>query len=208
MNLDQLIKILPTSRARAPAFVDPLNAAMLKFGIATTEARAAFVAQVIHESGGMQVFSENLNYSAERLPQVFGTARFPPAVAARLGRTAAHPADQEGIANIAYASRMGNGPVASGDGWRFRGRGPIQLTGRDNYTRCGAAIGPDLVGNPDLLLIPHWGCMSAGWFWAAGNRTGRPLTGDIDAISRIINGGDNGLAERRALYAQALQVLA
>jgi len=186
-------------------FAEALGAAMLKFGINN---QAAFLAQVIHESGGLRVFSENLNYSVTALPQVFSPTRFPPAVAAHYGRSADHPADQVGIANIAYANRMGNGPAESGDGWRFRGRGPIQLTGRDNYTRCGKAIGPDLIGNPDLLLLPHWGCLSAGWYWAAGNRTGKPLTGDIDTISKIVNGGANGLAERRALYEQALRVLA
>ena len=197
--------------AHAPAYVDALNAAMLKFGINSKESRAAFLAQVVHESGGLRVFSENLNYSATALPQVFGQTRFPPAVAAHLGRTNEHPADQVGIANIAYANRLGNGPAESGDGWRYRGRGPIQLTGRDNYMRCGAAIGPDLLGNPDLLLTPPYGCLSAGWFWDRGNRTGKSLNafgGDIDSISKIVNGGTHGLTERRSLYAAALRVLA
>jgi putative chitinase len=203
----QLYKLAPKCQS-AVIFADAINASMLKFGISSKESQAAFLAQVIHESGGLQVFSENLNYSAAALPAVFGQARFPPNLATQLGRTTSHPANQVLIANIAYANRMGNGPVDSGDGWRFRGRGPIQLTGRDNYTRCGDVIGPDLIGNPDLLLSPHWGCLSAGWFWAAGNRTGKPLAGDIDAISKIVNGGVNGLEERRALYEQALRVLA
>lgn len=196
--------------APAGSFADALDVTMRKFGISTLESRAAFLAQVIHESGGLRVFSENLNYSAETLPKVFGAARFPPTLAAKLGRTADHPADQVGIANTAYANRMGNGPAYCGDGWRFRGRGPLQLTGRDNYTRCGATIGPDLVGNPDLLVDPHYGCLSAGWFWSIGNRTGKSLStlgGDIDAISKIVNGGSNGMDERRALFKQALQVL-
>ena len=209
MDKDKLLSLAPG--ANAGAFVDPLDVAMRKFGISTLESRAAFLAQVIHESGGLRVFAENLNYSAAALPQVFGATRFPQAIAAHFGRTSEHPADQVGIANIAYANRMGNGPAESGDGWRFRGRGPIQLTGRDNYTRCGAAIGPDLVGNPDLLLSPHYGCLSAGWFWSAGNRTGKSLSslgGDIDAISKIVNGGSNGLDERRLLFQKALRVLA
>lgn len=200
----QITALAPGCQSPA-VFADALNATVLKFGITN---RAAFLAQVVHESGGLRVFSENLNYSVTALPQVFGPTRFPPAVAAHYGRAADHPADQVGIANIAYANRMGNGPAESGDGWRFRGRGPIQLTGRDNYTRCGKAIGPDLIGNPDLLLLPHWGCLSAGWYWSTGNRTGKPLTGDIDTISKIVNGGVNGLAERRALYDQAVRVLA
>jgi len=204
----QLLALAPG--ANVGSFVDPLDVAMRKFGISTLESRAAFLAQVVHESGGLRVFAENLNYSATALPQVFGATRFPPAIAAHFGRTLEHPADQVGIANIAYANRMGNGSAESGDGWRFRGRGPIQLTGRDNYARCGAAIGPDLTGNPDLLLAPHWGCLSAGWFWSAGNRTGKSLSalgGDIDAISKIVNGGSNGLDERRLLFEKALRVL-
>lgn len=207
MDKTKLIALAPACQDPA-TFADALNAAMLKYSINTHEAQAAFLAQVVHESGGLRVFAENLNYSAAALPQVFGAARFPPALAARIGRTNEHPADQVAIANIAYASRMGNGPAESGDGWRYRGRGPIQLTGRDNYTRCAKSLGPDLAGNPDLLQIPHWGCLAAGWFWAVGNRTGKPLTGDIDSISKIVNGGANGMAERRALYAQALRLMA
>lgn len=209
ITIDQLTALAPG--AHAVAFVDALNAAMAKFSITSKESRAAFLAQVVHESGGLRVFSENLNYSAEALPQVFGATRFPPAVAAHYGRTKDHPADQVGIANIAYANRLGNGPIESNDGWRYRGRGPIQLTGRDNYDRCGKAIGPDLLGSPDLLLMPHHGCMAAGWFWASGNRTGASLNrraGDIGAISKIVNGGTHGLDERRALYEKALRVLA
>lgn len=205
------LAVLAPACATPAVFADALSATMLKFGISTPDACAAFLAQVVHESGGLRVFSENLNYSATALPQVFGATRFPPGVASHYGRTAEHPADQVGIANIAYANRMGNGPAESGDGWRYRGRGPIQLTGRDNYTRCGAAIGPDLLGNPDLLLMPHWGCLSAGWFWSAGNRTGVSLSrraGDIDAVSKIVNGGTNGLADRHDLYEKALRVLA
>lgn len=208
ITADQLSTLAPG--APSLVFLEPLEAAMRKFSIITAESRAAFIAQVIHESAGLRTFSENLNYSATALSQVFGATRFPPAVAAHYGRTADHPADQVGIANIAYANRMGNGPAESGDGWRFRGRGPIQLTGRDNYTRCGAAIGPDLVGNPDLLLLPHYGCMAAGWYWATGNRTGKSLNafgGDIDSISKIVNGGSNGLSERRMLFEKALRVL-
>lgn len=205
----KLLVLAPACQDPA-VFADALGAAMLKFAINTPESQAAFLAQVIHESGGLRVFAENLNYSTAALPQVFGAARFPPVLAERLGRNTSHPADQMAIANIAYASRMGNGPAESGDGWRFRGRGPIQLTGRDNYTRCGDAIGPDLVGNPDLLLVAHWGCLAAGWFWSAGNRTGKSLSalgGDIDAISKVVNGGSNGLDERRMLFDKALRVL-
>lgn len=193
----------------SPVYADALNQPLERFHITGISA-AAFLAQVIHESAGLRTFSENLNYSAVALPGVFGPTRFPPAVAAHYGRTSEHPADQVGIANIAYANRMGNGPSESGDGWRFRGRGPIQLTGKVNYLLCGAALGLDLLANPDLLLIPINGCLAAGWFWNEGNRTGKSLNrlgGDIDAISKIVNGGSKGLHERRALFEVVLRVV-
>lgn len=196
---------------RAPAiYADALAKAMAQFGIdKSKESQAAFLAQVLHESAGLQVFSENLNYAAAALTVMWPT-RFTRETAQQFGRTSAHPADPVMIANIAYANRMGNGPAASGDGWRYRGRGPIQLTGKNNYSLCGSGIGVDLVTDPDALLHPGNGCMSAAWFWHAGNRTGRSLNGlggDIDAISRVVNGGEHGLVDRRVLYAKVLQVL-
>jgi putative chitinase len=116
------------------------------------------------------------------------------------------------IAMIAYADKIGNGGVDSGDGWHFRGRGPIQLTGRANYLACGDAIGIDLVHQPERLLEPVIGAMAAGWYWTEGNPTGKSLNafadlGEIDRISKAINGGVNGLEHRRSLYEQALRVL-
>jgi putative chitinase len=203
----QLAVLAPRAK---PVYAAALSGAMSKFGIDKLENRAAFIAQVLHESAGLQVFSENLNYAAAALTVMWPT-RFTRETANQYGRTSAHPADPVMIANIAYANRMGNGAPATGDGWRYRGRGPIQLTGKNNYSLCGSAIGIDLVTTPDALLDPAIGCMSAAWFWSAGNRTGQSLNklgADIDAISRVINGGEHGLVDRRVLYAKALQVLA
>nr|WP_267874082.1 glycoside hydrolase family 19 protein [Massilia polaris] len=117
------------------------------------------------------------------------------------------------IANTAYANRMGNGSIESGDGWRYRGRGPGQLTGKDNYTACGEALGLDLVNCPDQVAEPTVGCLAFAWFWDKGNRTGKSLNlvadiGKIDRLSLAVNGGSHGLAERIALTQRALEVLA
>ncbi len=214
MNRDQLLAIAPVG-VRADLFIDPLNAAMARFGIAMPAARAAFIAQALHESANFARMSENLNYSPAGLMATFNNkkvTRFDQAAAARYGRVEGRDANQQMIANIAYANRMGNGSIESGDGFRYRGRGPGQLTGADNYRACGAALGIDLQASPDLVAQPEAGCLAFAWFWSVGNPTGKSLSlladnGRFDEISRAINGGDNGLAERAALTMRALQVL-
>jgi putative chitinase len=216
MNDAQLLRAVPSlGAARAGLWLPAITAAMRRFEIATPRQQAHFVAQLLHESGNLTRLVENLNYSAAALLATFNTPkaqRFTPALAAQYGRTAAHPADQRMIANIAYGSRMGNGPIHSDDGWRYRGRGPIQLTGKDNYARCGALLGIDLVNSPEMLEQPEAGCLAAGWFWHVGNGLGHSLNalaeaGETDAVSRAVNGGNNGLAERRALTNELLEAL-
>jgi len=214
LTIDQLARIGPVARATANQFAGPLAAAMARFGISSKESRAVFLAQVLHESGNLVRMVESLNYSAERLMTVPGfKGRFTQAQANHYGRTDAHPADQEGIACIAYAYRNGNGGPVSRDGWRFRGRGPIQITGRANYAACGAALGLDLLKNPELLEQPGAGCLSAAWFWDQGNRTGRSLNaladqGKLTAVRAAVNGGDNGLMECLNIARRAAQELA
>jgi putative chitinase len=189
---------------------------MARFGINSPARQAAFIAQVLHESNNLTTMCENLNYSPASLIATFNTRtveRFTQETAALYGRTEAHPANQQMIANVAYANRMGNGSVESGDGWRYRGRGPGQLTGKDNYAKCGAALGVDLVGCPDQVAQPEMGCLAFAWFWSKGNPTGRDLSlladaGKIEGVSLAVNGGRNGLSERLALTERALQVLA
>lgn len=213
MKLYQLLTVEPAiGNVRAEAFLGPLNTAMARFGIDTPVRQAAFVGQLLHESGNLTRMVENLNYSAEGLLATF-RRYFTPATANQYGRTTEHPANQQMIANIAYASRMGNGGPESGDGWRFRGRGPIQLTGRANYRACGKAIGIDLIAKPELLEQPEAGCLAAAWFWSAGNPTGRDLSlladeRNITAITKAVNGGENGLLHRKEVTMRALQVLA
>lgn len=197
----------------------PLISVMAAHKINTTRRAAAFIAQLVHESNGFRTLEENLNYSPAGLISTFNTAaktRFPKILAELYGRvdgSGGHKANKTMIGAIAYADRMGNGGVDTLDGWRFRGRGPIQLTGRDNYTALSKALNLDLLNEPDKLLEPVVGAMAAGWFWTEGNPTGKSLNafadiGEIDRISKAINGGSHGLAARRSLYEQALRVLA
>ncbi|MGP5481154.1 glycoside hydrolase family 19 protein, partial [Pseudomonas helleri] len=112
----------------------------------------------------------------------------------------------EQIANNVYAGRMGNS--APGDGWKYRGRGLIQLTGKTNYRRCGEALGLDLLTQPELLEKPQHACMAAAWFWGSNGLNSLADKGDIETITQRINGGLTGLADRQAIYARALKVLA
>jgi putative chitinase len=181
-----------------------------EFEINTPQRVAGFLSQTSHESGGYTMLTENLNYKAATLaacwPNRFAVLgadkkpikengkNVPTAVANSI---AGKP---ELIANLVYSSRMGNGPAESGEGWLYRGRGLKQLTGKDNYTRCGAALGIDLVGNPDLLLEPMTAARSAGWFWKANNLSAFADVGDIKGMTKKINGGLIGYEQRQALY--------
>lgn len=144
---------------------------------------------------------ENLNYSADALRRTW-PSRFMPELAMQVSR------QPERIANIVYGGRMGN--VEPGDGWKYRGRGLIQITGRDNYAACSKALFGDdrLLRNPELLEQPEWACMSAAWFWDSRGLNSLADKGDIVGITKKINGGTNGLEDRKALYDKALKVLA
>ena len=152
---------------------------------------AMLLAQVGHESSDLTQLSENLNYSAKRLTEVW-PSRFPTLASAQ-----PYARNPEALANQVYSNRMGNGPAESGDGWRYRGQGPIQLTGRDNYQRFANAINDDRpLRNPELLQQPELGALSACWFYAKHVPTGA----SIELATRRINGGLNGIADRRARY--------
>lgn len=192
-------------------WLDAVEATCQEFEINTPERIASFLAQTSHESGGYTMLSENLNYKAATLAACWPN-RF-----AELGPDKKPKKDEKGkliptavansiagkpelIANLVYSSRMGNGPAESGEGWKYRGRGLKQLTGKDNYTRCGNALGVDLVSNPDLLLEPLYAARSAGWFWKANNLSAFADVGDIKGMTKKINGGFIGLEQRQALY--------
>ena len=198
ITVQQLLQILPNAGPVAGVFVPVLNAAMSRYQIVGTKRIAAFIAQVGHESGQLTRLVENLNYSADALRKTW-PSRFSVELAADVARK------PEQIANIAYGNRMGN--TAPGDGWKYRGRGLIHITGKNNYRECGKALGLDLIAHPELLEKPQHACMSAAWFWATNGLNTLADAGKFDAITQRINGGQNGSADRQALYAWALKVL-
>jgi putative chitinase len=200
----QLLAIMPNAASAAPQYLRPLGEAMGRYAIDRPARQAAFLAQLAHESGELRRVQENLNYSWEGLRKVF------PRHFRSDAEAQAYDRQPERIANRVYANRMLNGDEASGDGWRFRGRGPIQVTGRENYRKAGQALGIGLESDPDRMLDPATGCLAAAWFW---HSRGLNTLADADSengfreITRRINGGFLGLEERIHYWERARQVL-
>jgi putative chitinase len=184
-----------------PKWDIPLNQTFVKYDINTPQRQAAFIGQCMHESANFKTLTENLNYSAKGLMATW-PSRFPTEAFAN-----EYNRQPEKIANRVYGGRMGNGTEETGDGWRYRGRGLKQLTGKENYERCGSGLGVDLVSNPDWLLDPKYAALSAGWFWNKHNLNDLADTGDYETMTKRINGGLIGLDDRKAKIAKALQVL-
>ena len=183
------------------ATVEPLNAAFAHFDITTVQRASCFLAQVGHESGGFRAIVENLNYSAEGLRKVF-PKYFPTADLAN-----AYARKPEKIANRVYANRMGNGPENLGDGWRYRGRGLIQLTGKRNYELFAAAMGMSLADTIAYLETREGAAMSAGWYWSANGLNSLADQGLFKKMTVAINGGLNGYKDRLAHYEKARNLL-
>jgi len=180
-------------------WLTPLNDTFDKYDINTPKRQAAFIGQCSHESGNFKTLEENLHYSANALMRVW-PSRFPDKDVA--DKYANNP---EKIANKVYSGRMGN--TEEGDGWKYHGRGLIQLTGKENYEHCGSSLGVDLVGNPDWLLDPKYAALSAGWFFNKKGLNQLADLGDVVAITKRINGGTLGLDDRASKTNRALQVL-
>ncbi|USB82162.1 glycoside hydrolase family 19 protein [Burkholderia cenocepacia] len=197
--------------ARAAAMLAPIQAACDRFSISTSNLRvAAFLAQIGHESTGLSQFAESFNYSVAGLRATF--RRMTPALAATLGRQPGAPAlqlaTQQKIASIVYAGQMGNGDAASGDGWRYRGSGMLQLTFHDNFEAFGTACGIDAVGNPDLVRNdPATAALAAAWFWFTNGCNTLADARSFDSITRRINPAMAGADQRRALYKAACAAL-
>lgn len=191
-----------TNSARIGVAVRYLNEWAAQFGVNTDLRMAHFLGQVMHESGCLNFVEENLNYSANGLLNTF-PKYFNATTAQRYAR------NPQAIANRVYANRMGNGSETSGDGWRFRGRGLIQLTGRANYQ----AYADSPLCNGDLMAHPEWlaqfpGAMkSALWFWQKNNISTLADADDVEKVTRKVNGGLNGLAERKRLTTQFKKIL-
>ena len=182
-----------------PKWEEPLQAAFDKYDINTPKRQAAFIGQCAHESGNFKTLEENLHYKAESLMKVW-PSRFPSKDVA--DQFANNP---EKIANKVYSGRMGN--TEDGDGWKYHGRGLIQLTGKENYERCGLAIGADLLSDPNLLLDTRYAALSAGWFWNKHGLNALADAQEYGTMTRRINGGTTGLDDRIVRITKALEVL-
>lgn len=214
----EMLHAVGVKPAVAETWLPAIVVACEVFHIDTEKRIAGFLAQCAHESAGFTVLTENLNYSADGMAAIWPN-RF-----AVLGEDKKPVKTKEGkntpnkfalalhrkpemIANVVYSSRMGNGPVESGEGWKYRGRGLKQLTGKDNYTRCGKALGVDLVENPDLLLEPRYAALSAGWFWDSNKCSSFADADDFVGLTKKINGGTIGLPDRQKRYTAALNTV-
>jgi putative chitinase len=184
-----------------PKWVGPLNETFERFSILTPRQQAAFLGQCGHECGNFRVLEENLNYRAETLMKIW-PRRFPTLEIAN--QYARQP---KKIANKVYADRMGNRDEASGDGYRFRGRGCIQLTGSANYYHAGKALGVDFIMEPDLVATPQYAALTAGFFWHTQKLNAIAESGNNLALTKKINGGTIGLNDRILHTNQALALL-
>lgn len=200
---EQLAQLIP-GNPYLEQWCNALNEILPEYGIDTPQRVAAFVAQCAHESGGFRALKENLNYRAETLRKLF-SKYFP---TDDLARTyAAMPNKQEAIANRIYANRMGNGPEESGDGYRYCGRGLIQLTGKENYTWFAASLEIPVEEAAEYLQTFEGAVQSACWFWETNNLNQWADKDDILTLTKRINGGTIGLADREKHYEHAKHVL-
>ena len=211
---DILKQLFPKSTEENRAkYAMPLRMAMIRYNIDNPNRVRAFLAQIGHESGQLSAVVENLNYSAKALRSVFGKYFKTDAEAEKYARK------PEAIANVVYANRLGNGDTKSGDGWRYRGRGLIQITGKSNYNEASQKmyalpLGVDFLDEPELLATPDYAAQSAAWWWenAGLNAVADGLGGANDTevfkqITKRINGGYNGLDDRLAIYERAKTVI-
>ena len=182
-------------------WLEPLQATFDKYEINTPKRQAAFIGQCQHESNNFKTLEENLHYSVKGLMSVW-PSRFPNEQIA--SQFANNP---EKIANKVYGGRADLGNTEDGDGWRFHGRGVIQLTGRSNYKVCGEALGQPFTEQPELLLEPHWACMSAGWFFNKKGLNALADNEDWTTITKRINGGTLGLDDRVNRIHKAMDIL-
>lgn len=207
MTQEQFQQATGISAELAARWFPHIEATFKEFGITSVIEQAMFIAQVGHESGGFTASVESFNYGVAGLKATFGH-RLSAEQCSMLGRQPGEkmvPANrQAAIANLVYSGRMGN--KAAGDGWKYRGRGPMQITGLDNYRACSAVLKVDLVLIPELLEQDSYAMRSAGWFWSA-NKCGR-YGADVEKVTKIINGGLNGLDDRAARYKRARKALA
>lgn len=223
LNREVFTQLFPKSAASVDVYLPIVQAVTHANTIDTPRRLAAFIAQVGHESAGFTALVENLNYSADGLAATWGTRfaqrdsagqyitvmdggrarRLPNSDAQKLHRR------PQAIANQVYSNRLGNGSQASGEGWLYRGRGLIQITGKSNYQHCSLGLYGDerLLGTPHLLEQWPGAVASAGWYWLSRQLNAWADGEDFEALTRAINGGLNGHAQRLAVFEKALELL-
>jgi len=218
LTIEQLQICTGSNKSNAEVFLPYIKEICKSFRINTPKRLAAFLSQVGHESAGLSCLQENLNYSADGLANTWpgryakrlqnglyaknSVGRYLPSdLALKIARKPVL------IANNCYANRMGNGDDKSGDGWKYRGRGLKQLTGKSNYAELTLDAGIDFVSNPDLLLEPVYAVISACWFWKKNNLEVYADKQDIEGMTKKINGGLIGIEQRKALYKKAIETL-
>jgi len=202
VNQQQFQLAAGISAGLAARWIIPITAAMKEFGITAPLDQAMFIAQVGHESAGFSAVTESFNYTPAALLTTFGR-RVTNYQASMLGRITGRPANQEAIANLVYGNRLGN--KASGDGWKYRGRGLIQVTGLENYRTCGTGLKLDLISAPELLEQDINAARSAAWFYTS--KGCMKYSSDVQRVTLIINGGSNGLDDRRQRFTKAKAAL-
>ena len=199
ITAEQFKKCFPNNK-EAEAWCRELNMVLPHYGATSVLRLSAFLAQCGHESNGFTVVRENLNYSAEALLATW-SSRFTSEIAKQYARK------PEKIANRVYANRMGNGPEESGDGWKHRGRGLIQLTGKSNYIAFAKTIGMAYEEIITYVETKKGALESACWYWTVNKLNAIADTGDMRKMTKIINGGLNGIADREIRYVQIKSIL-
>lgn len=211
IDTDLLVLAFPANnRAALAEWVEPTRAACVRWGIDTPREIASFLANINVESAGLTRLTESLNYSVDALIAKFGRHRISIADAKKYGRSAAHPANQEMLANLLYGGEFGRknlGNTEPGDGWRFIGYGPKQITGRDNVTRFARAMGIPVESAPDFLRTKEGGMQGAGWFWLSHGLDAKAATPGVEDDRRAINGGTFGLPQVEATFDDLLEEL-
>ena len=195
-----LLRALGAGNSAAELYAPLYEEACPQWGITSGRDVAAFLANCAHESARFSAVEENLNYSANALVRLW-PKRVSPWLAQQIAR------QPEQIANVVYANRMGNGDSASGDGWTYRGRGLIQITGRDNYRALAKAWGANVEISPHLVATPEGAVVSACWFWTSHGCDDLANAGQWDQLRRVVNGGTNGLDDVLRLTDAALNYL-
>lgn len=199
IEVKEVLKGIGISDELINRWADPLSDAFKIYDISNEKRIAAFLSQVLVESGNFKWLEENLNYSAKGLlttfPKYFNVSQ-----------AKNYERKPQAIASRVYGNRMGNGDEKSGDGWKYRGRGLIQLTGKSNYQKFDVTVSDNIIDNPDLVKTPKYAVLSACWFWDINNLNDLADAGNIVGMSRKVNGGDNHLDERVDLYNRIMKV--